>query len=232
MLRRIRLLVFDLDYLVFDCAALRERSLRKSLIPFAEQIPQDLRLPDAKDIEEGYQALGSRWVHYLDLGLGQEQLLVLEEAFRVHEANSVEGGGGHVFPGIREFIAVARKERLTIALGAESSREYLMSVCDRHNLDELFDMAFCAEEYGSGSTDEMLEEIMNHAEVHPSETLLLGTRPFCFETGRNLDVQSVGCGWGILRHEGLESADYQAFAIDQLYPLIKQADALSASDPC
>ena len=231
MLRRIRLLVFDLDYLVFDCAALRERSLRQSLIPFAEQIPQDMRLPDAVDIEEGYRVLGSRWVHSLDLGLGTESLQTLEESFRVHERRLVEGGGGHVFPGMREILAAARQERLTISLGAESSREYLMSVCDRHNLDEFFDMAFCAEEFGSGSTDEMLEEIMNHAEVHPSETLILGTRPSCFDAGRNLDVQSVGCGWGIRSRETLGCADFQALAVGQLYPLIQQADALSARDP-
>ncbi len=231
MLRRLRLLVFDLDYLVFDCAALKERSLRLSLIPFAEQIPQNTRLPDAIDIEEGYRVLGSRWVRSLDLGLDQVHLQALEEAFRVHETQSVEGGGGHIFPGISEVVAAARREHLTVALGAESSREYLMSVYDRHHLDELFDMAYCAEEYGSGSTDEMLEEIMNHAEVHPSETLLLGTRPFCFEAGRNLDVQSVGCGWGIRSHEGLESADFNVLAIDQLYPLIRQADAMSAGDP-
>ena len=46
MWRQIQLLIFDLDYLIFDCAALRAKALRNSLVSFADEIPHDMRIPD------------------------------------------------------------------------------------------------------------------------------------------------------------------------------------------
>ena len=47
MLNHLKLLVWDLDYLVFDCSALKVRALRQSLIALADLIPHSVRLPDA-----------------------------------------------------------------------------------------------------------------------------------------------------------------------------------------
>lgn len=228
MLRQIRLLVFDLDFLVFDCGALKARALRQSLVSFADYIPQNLRLPDAVDIEEGFREEGSRWIRSLEIGLDENQLAELEEAYRVQETRLVDSGIGQIFPGIRDLLASCRQEGSSLALGAESSRDYLMSVCDRHGCDQLFEIALCSEEYGPGSTDEMLAEIMSRAEVNPSETLILGTTPLYFEAGHNNDIRSIGCGWGIHQQGVLALADFQSPSIAHLYPLIRQADALAS----
>ena len=102
-----------------------------------------------------------------------------------------------------------------------------MTVSERHQLEDLFEISLCTEEFGVGSADEMLDEIMHHAEVNPSETLVLGTRTPFFEAAHDLDVLTVGCGWGIQTHSGLEEADFQALTLAQLYPVIRKADELS-----
>lgn len=225
-MRQIRLLVCDLDYMVFDCAALKSRALRQSLIPFADQIPQNIRLPDAVDIEEGFLDHGSRWIRSIDVGLDEPRLEELEREYRAQETRLIEAGAGKLFPGMRDFLFALRREGLSIALGADSSRNYLITVSDRHGMDEIFDIAFCAEEYGAGSIDEMLGEIMSHAEVNPSETLIMATRPAFFDAGRSVDIMSIGCGWGIQRHEALAGANFQSYSLEHVLPLLRQADEL------
>lgn len=228
MLDHIQLLVFDLDYLIFDCASLKVRALRQSLIAFADSIPQDVRLPDALDAEEGYLLHGFRWTQFLEIGLQEERLAELQHVYRIQEDRLLEAGAGQIFPGILEELANFRRNKLALALGAEASREYLLSVSDRHNLDDLFDIAFCTQEFGVGSTDEMLEEIMRHGEVNPSETVVLGTRPALFEAAHNVNAVTIGCGWGIHRHGGLGNADLQSLTLANLHPALRKADDLSA----
>ena len=228
MLRQIRLLIFDLDYVVFDCATLKVRLLRRSLIPFAELIPQHVSLPDELDIEESYRESGSHWIRSLQLGLDDAQLKALERQYFLLEASQVEAGGGQIFPGISHLLEAYHRDGVTLALGAESTRDYLMSVSDRHNMDQVFEIAFCTEEYGMGGVDEMLNEIMSHGGANPSETLVLGTRPSYFEAGHNLDILCIGCGWGLQKREALANADFQLHSIDHLQPLIRHADEISA----
>ncbi len=228
MLRQIRLLVFDLDYLVFDCSLLKVRALRQSLISFADAIPQSVRLPDPVDVEGGFRSHGFRWTQFLEIGLDEEQLADLQRAYGIHQGRLIEAGVGQPFPGVSDFAARCRREGMTLALGADASRDYMLAVSDRHRLDDLFQISLCIEEFGVGSADEMLDEIMHYAEVNPSETLVLGTRPSFFQSAHNLDILSIGCGWGIRQHDGLEEADLQTLALSQLYPTVQKADELAA----
>jgi phosphoglycolate phosphatase-like HAD superfamily hydrolase len=221
------LLVFDLDYLIYDCAALKVRALRESLIPLADAIPQDTSLPDAVDAEEGFRDYGLHWAQMVQIGLDDKSLAQLHCEYRIHEERLAGNGLGRIYPGIIELLSFCRRNGASAAIGAEAGRDYLLAVSDSLNLDSLFEMAFCSEEFGSGGTDEMIEEIMNRAEVNPSETLALGTRPDFFRAARNLNVLTIGCGWGLQRHEGLSAADLQSLTIDQIYPAIEKADNLA-----
>jgi phosphoglycolate phosphatase-like HAD superfamily hydrolase len=220
-------LVFDLDYLVFDCAMLKVRALRQSLISFADSIPQSVRLPDAIDAEEAFLQHGFRWTQFIEIGLDEERLSEVQHAYRIQEERLVQAGVGQIFPGVRDFIVSCREAGTAVALGAEASRDYLLAVSDRHRLDDLFDMALCTQDYGVGFADEMIEEIMRQSEVNPSETLVLATRPHFFEAAHNLDVLSIGCGWGIRRHDRLGEADIQSLTVAQIPPAILKADRLA-----
>jgi phosphoglycolate phosphatase-like HAD superfamily hydrolase len=228
MLRHIRLLILDLDYLVFDCAALKVKALRESLISFADAIPHDVRLPDAVDVEEEFRDHGARWTQALQIGLDDDTLAQLQSSYRLHEERLAAAGAGSIYPGLQELLARCMEGGTSAALGAEASREYLLAVSDRHSLDGYFEMAYCTEEFGRGSAGEMIEEIMDRAEVHRSETLVLGTCPAFFQAGRILEVTTVGCGWGIQRQEALKEADLQALTVTQLVPALLKADTLAA----
>ncbi len=231
MLRHIRLLVSDLDYIVFDCSLLKVRALRQSLISFAETIPHDVRLPDATDAEEGFRLHGFRWTRFLEIGMDEEQLGHLQHAYGIHEERLIQAGVGQIYAGVADLVAQFRRDGASVALGAEASRDYLMTVSDKHGLESLFDMSLCTEEFGSGSADEMLEEIMHYAEVNPSETLVLGTRPSFFDAAHNLDILTIGCGWGVRQHGGLEGSDLRAMTQADLYPAIRKADAFWGQYP-
>ncbi len=228
MLRQIRLLVFDLDYLIFDCSILKIRALRQSLISFADAIPQSVRLPDAVDVEDAFLTHGFRWTQFLEIGMSEEQLSDLQRAYELNEGRFIEAGVGRLYPGITDFASRCRQEGAVLALGADASRDYMLAVTDRHRLEDMFEVSLCTEEFGAGSSDEMLEEIMHHAEVNPSETLALGTRPSFFHSAHNLDILTAGCGWGIRRHDGLHEADLQTLTLPRLFPTIQQADELAS----
>jgi phosphoglycolate phosphatase-like HAD superfamily hydrolase len=227
VLRQIKLLVFDLDYLLFDCGALKIKALRESLLQFAELIPQDARLPDDIDVEEGYQKYGFRWTRYLELGFGDEELAELENRYRVQERQLATAGIGGLYPGIPESLQRLRAMQLELALGVEATREYLLAVSDRHGLDRLFHTAFCTEEFGMGGADEMLEEIMCRAEVNPSETIALGTRPDFFLAARNLDIRTIGCGWGLRDTQVLNAADLQSAISFSVTAAVEEADRMA-----
>ncbi len=228
MFRQIRLLVFDLDFLVFDCSLLKTRALRQGLIAFADDIPQHVRLPDAIDIEAAFRDHGRRWARFLDLGIAEDRMDDLERVCQLQEDRLLEAGAGRVFPGVTELLAACRTAGIASSLGAEASREYLMTVSDRFELDQLFDISLCTEEYGRGSAREMLADMLDRAEVNPSEVLVLGTRPALFEESHSLDLLTLGCGWGLQQKDALESADFQAVSLAQVLPAIRRADEIAA----
>jgi phosphoglycolate phosphatase-like HAD superfamily hydrolase len=227
VLRQLRLLILDLDHLIFDCSNVKAKALRESLISFADEIPHDVRLPDAGDVEEGYQETGRNWVEVLQIGLDEDHLANLQSACRIHEQRLVTAGVGAIFPGLIEFLASCRANGATLAIGAEADRDYLLAVSDTYGLDGIFEIAFCAEDFGKGGTDEMLEEILERAEVNPSEALALGTRQDYFRAAQGLDILTLGCGWGVSKHESLRHADLRALSLPQAYSAVEKADTLA-----
>lgn len=228
MLRHIRLLIFDLDYLIFDCSALKTRSLHESLIAFADEIPQDAPLPDGIDVEAGFREHGCRWIHFLQVGLDEAQLEHLHACYRTQEENFLDAGIGGIYPALREFLVLCRKNGIMTAIGAEAGRDYLLAVSDQLGLDDFFNLAFCSEEFGMGGTEEMIEEIIGRAEVNPSETVVLGTRSEFFRAARNLDVRSIGCEWGVSQVEELSEADLTAPSPAEIRAAIAKADDLAS----
>jgi len=214
--------VFDLDYLVFDSSNIKAVALRKSLVSLADQIPLAARLPDSTDILDGFLENGLHWLERLEIGIGDPT--ELHRTYAVQEARLLEGGAGRIYPGILETLQRLRQEGVQLSLGAETSREYLLRVSDLHQLDRQFDSAFCTEEFGLGSSEEMIQELMQHHEVQPSETIVLGTRPAYFESARYLDVRSIACTWGISDQRILPGADYRAQTVSALWQLWQEVD--------
>jgi phosphoglycolate phosphatase-like HAD superfamily hydrolase len=222
----IRLLVFDLDYLVFDCALIKTQALRQGLVSLAEAIPHATSLPDELDIQEAFLDHGISWVEHLDLGLSHGAMGNLQQTFSIHESGLIESGVGALYAGLENFLLNCQKMDIAVALGAEATRDYLLAVADKYQLDTLFQPILCTEEFGSGCAEEMYEEIMQIAEALPSETIVLGTRPRMFEAAHAVDAKAIGCGWG-MRNRGLnrlKEADFQAASISQLDTILKQVD--------
>ena len=228
MLRQIRLLVFDLDYIIFDCSLLKLQALRQSLISLSDGIPPHVRLPDAIDIESAFREHGRLWIRSLDLEMGEESLADLERVYDVHEHRLIEAGVGRIYGGISEVLLACRSQGIASALGAEASREYLMAVSDHHDLDRYFEISLCTEEYGRGGAGEMLSDALDRAEVNPSETLVFGARPALFDAGRALDLFTVGCGWGLQQKDALDTADFQSPTVDRILQVIRRIDEIAA----
>ena len=227
MLRHIRLIILDLDYVVFDCAQLKAQALRQAMISLADLIPQNMALPGTADAEAGFLDHGFRWIHHLELGLDEQNSDDLARSYQVQEGRLLESRYGKIFPGIEEFVTGCRKAELTVALGADADRDYMVAVVDRYELESLFAVTLCTEDFGMGDADEMMLEIMHRVEVNPSETLVFGTRPHTFQAANGLDIRTIGCGWGIRDQSGLSTADLRSHKIAGLTAAIRKADDLA-----
>lgn len=227
MLQHIRLLILDLDYLVFDCAFLKVNALKECLAALDETVSLQVQLPDSVSVEEHYRDHGFRWIRHLEIGLDEEGRKHLEQTYAILETRMINSGMGRIHSGIEEFIVKCRQADLAVSLGADAQRDYMLAVIDRHELDSLFQFAICTEEFGAGDAPEMLEEIMHQAEVNPSETLALSTRPHFFRSANSVDVRTIGCGWGISNHDYLADADMQSLTLELLFSAIKKADDLA-----
>lgn len=229
MLHHIRLLILDLDYVVFDCDSVKAHALKQCIAALDDSVLFGAPLPHGVNVEKEFRKHGFRWMQFLEIGLDEEGQKQLEQAYAILEARIVDSGAGRIHSGIEEFVVQCRQSNLAVSLGADARRDYMLAVIDRHELDRVFQFALCTEEFGTGDAAEMLEEIMRQAEVNPSETLALGTRPHFFRAAKSLDVRTVGCGWGIRDQEGLADADLQSLTLQELYPVIQKADALAVN---
>ena len=228
-MQHIRLLILDLDYVVFDCASVKAHALKQCMAALDDSVLSGVQRPGGVNVEEEFLHHGFQWMQFLEIGLDEEEQDQLQQAYAILEARILESGAGRIHPGIEEFVVRCRQSNLAVSLGADARRDYMLAVIDRHELDRVFQFALCTEEFGAGSAVEMLEEIMRQAEVNPSETLALGTRPNFFRAAKSLDVRTIGCGWGIRNREVLASADFQSLTVEELLPVIQKFDALAAN---
>lgn len=228
MLRQIKLVVFDLDYLVFDCRPVKAQALRQSLIALADVIPHHVRLPDAADIETAFLEHGCGWLKSIGAELDEKHLPDFERVYQIHEQRLIESGAGKTYAGIEALLDFCRREGVSAALGAEATRDYLMTVCDRQEFDRIFETILCTEEFGSGGAGEMLADILARQEVNPSEAVVLGTRPAFFDACHSLDLMTIGCAWGIQEQSILDASDFPAQAVEHVVTVLHRIDEIAA----
>jgi FMN phosphatase YigB (HAD superfamily) len=73
----------------------------------------------------------------------------------------------------------------------------LLAVSDRRRLDAWFDLVACAEDYGSGGIAELLLDVTERLDTHPSECVYLGSRILSVDAAMEGGIAAVGCSWGV-----------------------------------
>jgi len=107
--QRISLLVFDLDYSVFDCSLIKTQALRQGLISLAEAIPHNASLPDELDVQEAFLSRGASWIEGLELGLDQDAMSNLRQACSIHESRLIESGAGTLYADLGTSFSIAER---------------------------------------------------------------------------------------------------------------------------
>jgi phosphoglycolate phosphatase-like HAD superfamily hydrolase len=134
------------------------------------------------------------------------------------------GGMGSVYPGVPEMLQFCHRIGLSLALGAECNRDFLLAVCDCHGFDSVFDLMACTQDYGSGGLFELLEDLTERFETHTSECVYLGTRAVCLEAATALGVTSLGCRWGLRGAFEVGRADRQADRPEEITAVLQEID--------
>jgi len=217
LLRHIRLIITDLDQALFDSHELRTRAFRQALATASDLVSDSPRVPDAVDLEDAYLIYGHSWPECVDVGLGEPVAAEVGRLCQDQMVRFVEAGRGRLQPGVLEYLLSCRESGTLLAIGAEAERAYLLAVCDRFCLSDVFECVLCTGEYGASGADEMFEDILARCEALAGETVYVGARPDTLDAARFLGIRSIVSGWGVqggsphLREEPC-AADIQALS--------------------
>lgn len=201
-----RLLVFDLDGMLDDARSLRVHSFAQALSQLALEKGLDIDVPNPAAL----QVLSMKIEEILDLlgpQLSKENLAHLLDLVQEAKRSQVESGNIRLHPEILEALALLRDLGYRMAILSLDSRDYMLAVIDYFELDRYIDISVCSSDFGGPNPSLGLLEIVDNQEILKSEAVYISNRSEGLVVARELGIVSVGCQWGGVSPEELQSAD-------------------------
>ncbi|WP_421555446.1 HAD-IA family hydrolase [Pseudomonas kitaguniensis] len=128
-------------------------------------------------------------------------------AFRQHYADhyiALEAEPSPLFDGVRQSLEAFRADGYYLAVATGKARRGLDRVLKAHGFEDYFDITRAADEAASKPHPLMLEQIMAHCGVAPSEALMVGDASFDLMMARNAGMHSVAVSYGAQAAEALQ----------------------------
>ena len=192
-IRNFDLVVFDWDGTLFDSTALITKCIQAACADLLVPVPSDAQASyvigmgltealqhAAPDLQrERYKELGDRYRHHY---FARQHELVF-------------------FKGTVEMLhdLKARGHRLAVATG--KSRRGLDEALDTSKLGGLFNATRTADETASKPDPRMLVELMDHFQIAPGRTVMIGDTTHDLQLALNAGTASIGVSYGAHDHE-------------------------------
>lgn len=108
-----------------------------------------------------------------------------------------------VFQGMTELLADLRADGRGCAVATGKSRKGLDVALGSSGLAERFHITRCADETRSKPDPLMLEEIVDHFGIAPSDAVMIGDTRYDLDMARRIGMPSLGVEWGVHDREEL-----------------------------
>ena len=198
--RRFDLVVFDWDGTLFDSTRLIARCIQKACADVGTTVPSDR---DASYVIG--LGLGDALAHAApDLPKGRHPELA--ERYRHHYFQSQHDIV--LFDGTAEMLTALKERNVRLAVATGKTRRGLDEALRLSPLAGLFDATRTADETASKPDPRMLVELMDHFEIAPERTVMIGDTTHDLQLARNAGTASIGVSYGA--HDHASFAGFEA----------------------
>lgn len=101
-----------------------------------------------------------------------------------------------LFPGVAEALEAFRAQGYRLAVATGKSRHGLQRVLEGRGWADYFDLTRCADEAASKPHPLMLQQILQHFQLAPTQALMVGDSSFDLQMAHNAGMDSVAVGYG------------------------------------
>ena len=227
----IALLIVDPEDTLFHGRPLRIRALAEALERHRAsgklEIPAEARLDYsylAARIEQSIDALPS-------LFRKEERLRQLLQDVEAAHCRLVETETLEAYAPIGSFLREMQDSGRDLALYSHCSREALLALVERLQLESLFRFNSCTGDAGRHTTGGALPDILENLQFFPEECLLLSNNRLILSQARAMNILCAACGWGNPARETAELAHFVAPSPEQLRERIRNADLSEGYPP-
>lgn len=126
-----------------------------------------------------------------------------------------------IFDGMRELLERLRQEGIKTAVCSSKPYDFVRKIAKEQGLEELFDGFFCPG-FGSHVSDKsgLALEAVDFFKVKKEEAVLVGDTKFDLSAARDAGIECVGVLYGFSEEGELDSADYIAPQVKDIYPAL------------
>lgn len=126
-----------------------------------------------------------------------------------------------IFDGMRELLERLRREGIKTAVCSSKPYDFVRKIAKEQGLEELFDGFFCPG-FGSHVSDKsgLALEAVDFFKVKKEEAVLVGDTKFDLAAARDAGIECVGVLYGFSEKGELDTADYIAPQVKDIYPAL------------
>lgn len=126
-----------------------------------------------------------------------------------------------IFDGMRELLERLSREGIKTAVCSSKPYDFVRKIAKEQGLEELFDGFFCPG-FGSHVSDKsgLALEAVDFFKVKKEEAVLVGDTKFDLAAARDAGIECVGVLYGFSEEGELDSADYIAPQVKDIYPAL------------
>ncbi len=227
----IALLIVDPEDILFSGRPLRIRALAEALehsrASGNREIPAEGRLD--------YSYLAERIEQSIDaspaLFRKEERLRQLLQDVEAAHCRRIETEALEAYAPIDTFFREMQNAGRELALYSHCSRDALLALVERLQLESLFRFLACTADAGRHTTGGALPDILEHLQFFPEECLLLSNNRLILSQARAMNILCAACGWGNPAREAAERADFIAGSPDALREWVQKADLTEGYHP-
>lgn len=154
----------------------------------------------------------------------ERERVAMAAAYAEHfvAAETGDGAGPKLFPGVLETLHALRERGLELAVATGKSRRGLDRVLARLALSDFFDASRCADETRSKPDPLMVQELMGERGMRASQVVMVGDSEYDLEMASRAGVRSVGVSFGV--HSPKRLAQHGPIAIIDTLPQLLELD--------
>ncbi len=214
------LFIFDIDGVLFNSESLVIEAVFKAVIDFEKESGYRLRLPSREKILSGVGLPNDLFIENLGLNVSDEEKDLFKNLLIASEVSLMKNGKGNLCPGMKDVLEYLYNSGKKLAIGSGCKREYLISFLETFSLEDFFEISICGDDIAGRDKKEILEMVLEHQEMFPSEAVYIGDTVSDYFSAKALNVDFIGVLWGYGKREDFPEGVELVSTLDELKNLL------------